>query len=136
MSVAPPPPSPSPSPRPANPRLARFATYPFVELERRKAVVAARGVDVVDLSIGDPRETTPPFIVEALRAGIPPRSSYPTVVGRPELRRAIAGWVAKRFGATLDPETQVLPANGSKEAVFNIHLALVDPDGARRRVVI
>jgi succinyldiaminopimelate transaminase len=122
--------------RPANPRLARFATYPFVELDRRKAQVAARGVEVIDLSIGDPREPTPPFIVEALRAGIPPRSSYPTVVGRPELRRAIAAWGSRRFGVALDPDTQILPANGSKEAVFNVHLALIDPEGARRKVVI
>ena len=122
--------------RPANPRLARFATYPFVELDRRKARVAARGVEVIDLSIGDPREPTPPFIVEALRAGVPPRSSYPTVLGRPELRRAIAAWLARRHGATLDPGTQILPANGSKEAVFNVHLALIDPEGPRRKVLI
>jgi acetylornithine aminotransferase len=116
--------------------LARFAAYPFVELERRKAALVARGADVIDLSIGDPREETPAFIVSALQAGIPARSSYPTVAGRPELRRAITGWVERRFGARLDPDTQVLPANGSKEAIFNIHLALVDPDGPRRRVVI
>ena len=65
--------------RPANPRLARFATYPFVELDRRKALVAARGVEVIDLSIGDPREPTPPFIVEArearVHAGRPPRTA-------------------------------------------------------------
>ena len=129
--------SPSPAlPAPANPRLARFATYPFVELDHAKAAARARGVDVIDLSIGDPREETPAFIRAALAAGVPARSSYPTVIGRPELRRAIAAWAARRFGAALDPETQILPANGSKEAIFNIHLALVDPDGPRRRVVI
>lgn len=122
--------------RPANPRLARFATYPFVELDRKKGALRARGADVIDLSIGDPREATPGFIVDALRAGIPARSSYPTVLGRPELRHAIAAWIARRFDARLDPDTQVLPANGSKEAIFNVHLALVDPDGPRRRVVI
>lgn len=122
--------------RPANPRLERFASYPFVELDRNKAAARARGIDVIDLSIGDPREETPAFIVEAMKAGVPSRSSYPTVLGRPGLRRAIAGWVERRFGARLDPETQVLPANGSKEAVFNIHLALIDPVGPRRRVVI
>lgn len=121
---------------PANPRLARFADYPFVALDHAKAAARARGVEVIDLSIGDPREETPGFIVEAMRAGIPARSAYPTVVGRPELRRAIAGWVERRFGARLDPDTQVLPANGSKEAVFSVHLALVDPEGPRRRVVI
>jgi acetylornithine aminotransferase len=123
-------------PLPANPRLARFARYPFVELDRRKARVAARGIEVIDLSIGDPREETPAFIREALQAGVPARSSYPTVAGRPELRRAIAGWVERRFGRRLDAETEILPVNGSKEAVFHIHLALVDAEGPRRRVVI
>ncbi len=119
-----------------NPRLARFDVYPFVELDRKKNALRWRGVDVIDLSIGDPRELTPPFIVEAMRAGIPERSSYPTVIGRAELRGAIAAWMARRHGVTLDPATQILPANGSKEAVFNVHLALVDPEGPRRRVVI
>ncbi len=121
--------------RPANPVLARFATYPFLELDRRKAAARARGLDVIDLSIGDPREITPAFLVDALRRGVPERSGYPTVAGRASLREAIARWATRRFGATLDPATQILPANGSKEAVFNIHLALVDPTGPRRRVV-
>ncbi len=121
--------------RPANPVLARFATYPFLELERQKAAARARGVDVIDLSIGDPREVTPEFIVEALRSAVPARSGYPTVAGPLTLRRAMASWIARRFGAALDPETQIFPANGSKEAVFNVHLALVDPTGPRRRVV-
>jgi succinyldiaminopimelate transaminase len=119
-----------------NPRLDRFDVYPFVELERKKTALRAKGVDVIDLSIGDPREVTPAFIVDALRRGVPERSSYPTVIGRPELRQAIAAWIARRHGVTLDPATQILPANGSKEAVFNVHLALVDPEGPRRRVVI
>ncbi|MGH7725730.1 MAG: pyridoxal phosphate-dependent aminotransferase [Candidatus Eiseniibacteriota bacterium] len=121
---------------PGNPRVRRYASSPFVELAREKAAIEAGGRSVIDLSIGDPREVTPAFIVEALRHGLPERSSYPTVIGRPSLRAAIAGWFERRFRVALDPETQILPANGSKEAVFNIHLALVDPDGPRRRVVI
>jgi acetylornithine aminotransferase len=121
---------------PANPLVGMFATYPFVEIEKKKRALIERGVDVIDLSIGDPREVTPPFIAEALRAHVPARSSYPTVLGMRSLREAIARWVLGRFGATLDPDMQILPANGSKEAVFNIHLALVDPSAARRRVVI
>jgi succinyldiaminopimelate transaminase len=121
---------------PANPRLARFAAYPFVELDERKARARARGLDVIDLSIGDPREETPAFIRSALAGAIPARSSYPTVLGRAALREAIAGWCARSFGAALDPATQILPANGSKEAIFNVHLALVDPEGPRRRVLI
>ena len=121
---------------PANPLVGMFATYPFVEIEKKKRALIERGKDVIDLSIGDPRELTPAFIADALRSHVPERSSYPTVLGRVQLRQAIAGWMSRRFGVTLDPETQILPANGSKEAVFNIHLALVDPSAARRRVVI
>src|SRR5258705_1272919 len=94
------------------------------------------GMGFSDLSIGDPREVTPAFIADALKAHLPARSSYPTVLGRRALRESIARWYARRFGVTLDPETQILPANGSKEAVFNIPLALIDPGSARRRVVI
>jgi len=121
---------------PANPLVGMFATYPFVEIEKKKRALMERGVEVIDLSIGDPREITPAFIADALKAHVPARSSYPTVLGRRSLREAIARWCERRFGVTLDPETQVLPANGSKEAVFNIHLALVDPSAVRRRVVI
>jgi succinyldiaminopimelate transaminase len=121
---------------PANPLVGMFATYPFVEIDRKKRALIERGTEVIDLSIGDPREVTPPFIADALRSHVPERSSYPTVLGRRSLREAIARWFERRFQVTLDPETQILPANGSKEAVFNIHLALIDPVAARRRVVI
>ena len=121
---------------PANPLVGMFAAYPFVEIEHKKQALIGRGIDVIDLSIGDPREVTPAFIADALKAHLPARSSYPTVLGRRSLREAIARWVLRRFGVTLDPETQILPANGSKEAVFNIHLALIDPVSPRRRVVI
>jgi len=120
---------------PANPLLSRFATYPFVEIEKRKRALMAQGKDIVDFSIGDPTEPTPPFLVAALRDAVPARSSYPTVLGLPALREAVAGWMSRRHGVTLDPATEILPANGSKEAIFNVHLALVDPGGARRRVV-
>jgi acetylornithine aminotransferase len=113
-----------------------FAAYPFVEIEKQKRALMARGVEVIDLSIGDPRELTPAFIVEAIRSHVPARSSYPTTLGRPALREAIARWFLKRHGVTLDPDLHILPANGSKEAVFNIHLALVDPASPRRRVLI
>lgn len=121
---------------PANPRVVRYAAAAFVELARAKAAYEAKGGTAIDLSIGDPREITPAFIVDALKRAIPERSSYPTVAGRLELRKAIAGWFERRYGVLLDPETAILPANGSKEAVFNVHLALVDPDGPKRRVVI
>jgi len=84
------------------------------------------GQAVIDFSIGDPREPTPPFIPDALRAAVPEVSQYPTTPGIDALRAAIAEYLHRRFGATVDPNTQVIPTSGSKEAVFNTPLAFVD----------
>lgn len=80
----------------------------------------------MDFSIGDPREPTPRFIPEALRSAVPEISQYPTTRGLPGLRAAIAGYARRRFGADIDPDTQVLPTTGSKEAIFTTPLAFVD----------
>jgi acetylornithine aminotransferase len=98
-------------------------SYPFVRLAEAKRRLVAAGVDLIDFGIGEPREETPAFIREALVAALEPRSTYPQAEGLPELRAAIAGWTRRRFGAELDPDTQVLPTMGSKEAIF--HLAQV-----------
>jgi succinyldiaminopimelate transaminase len=122
---------------PLNPLLTGGAEYPFVTLERRRRELAPAGVETIDFSLGDPREETPAFIREALKSAVPVVSSYPAVAGRPALREAFTGWFARRFGVSLDPETQVLPANGTKEAVFLMALAVVGRDsGARRTVVV
>jgi succinyldiaminopimelate transaminase len=105
------------------PALAELESYPFVRLTEAKRRVLARGVDLIDFGMGEPREETPAFIREALAAALDPRSTYPQAEGLPELRAAIAGWAGRRFGAALDPDTQVLPTLGSKEAIF--HLAQV-----------
>jgi len=108
-----------------NPVLENLATYPFVRLTEARTAAAARGVDVIDFGVGEPREETPAFIrraaAEALEAE--PVSTYPAAEGLPELRAAVAGWCARRFGARLDPATQVVPTLGSKEVIF--HLAQV-----------
>jgi succinyldiaminopimelate transaminase len=88
-----------------------------------------------DFSIGDPVEPTPPFIRQALIDGITETSQYPTAAGLSQLREAIAGWVQRRFGVTVDPDREVLPTAGSKEAVFHLPLAIVDPHGDRRAVI-
>jgi succinyldiaminopimelate transaminase len=106
-----------------SPVLTGLATYPFVRLTDAKRRLAAAGVEVIDLGIGEPREETPAFIRTALCEAVPERSTYPLADGLPELRAAIAAWVARRFGTVLDPEAQVLPTLGSKEAIF--HLAQV-----------
>jgi succinyldiaminopimelate transaminase len=118
-----------------NPVLTEMATYPFVRLAEAKAAVAARGADVIDFGIGEPREETPAFVRRALADALEaePVSTYPTADGLPELRAAIAGWTERRFGARLDPDTEVVPTLGSKEAIF--HLAQV-VGGAGARVAV
>jgi acetylornithine aminotransferase len=106
-----------------SPALTGMRTYPFVRLEEIKRKLVADGVDLIDFGVGEPREETPAFIREALVAAIEPLSTYPSAVGLPDLRAAIAEWTGRRFGAALDPETQVLPTLGSKEAIF--HMAQV-----------
>jgi acetylornithine aminotransferase len=106
-----------------NPVLERLATYPFVRLDDAKRDAAGRGIELVDFGMGEPREETPAFIRRALADALEPVSTYPKAVGLPELREAIAAWTARRFGAALDPDTEVVPTLGSKEAVF--HLAQV-----------
>ena len=100
--------------------LAGLGTYPFVRLEQARARLRAAGVEIIDFGMGEPREETPAFIRAVLADAIKPLAPYPSAVGLPELRAAIAGWAARRFGVTLDPDTQVIPTLGSKEAVFGL----------------
>ncbi len=86
------------------------------------------GQRVIDFSIGDPREPTPTFIPNALKSAVPEVSQYPTTAGIGDLREAIASYLRRRFGVDIDPDTQVIPTSGSKEAVFNTPLAFVDRD--------
>ena len=103
--------------------LAGMETYPFVRLTEAKRRLLERGADLIDFGIGEPREQTPAFIRAALAEALEPLSTYPSSDGLPELRSAIARWVRHRFGAELDPETQIVPTLGSKEGIF--HLAQV-----------
>ncbi len=103
-----------------SPVLAGLGTYPFVRLEAERARLRAAGVELIDFGMGEPREETPAFIREALVDAITPLAPYPSVVGLPELRSAISGWAGRRFGVSLDPDTQVIPTMGSKEAVFSL----------------
>lgn len=117
-----------------NPVLDELGTYPISALQEKARDMRARGEFVVDFSIGDPREPTPPFIPEALKAAVPAVSQYPTVPGLRELRKAVADYARRRFGVEVDPDTQVLPTAGSKEATFTTPLALITP-GAGQAVV-
>jgi N-succinyldiaminopimelate aminotransferase len=116
---------------PISPVLTAVGTYPFVRLEEAKRRVAARGVELIDFGVGDPRERTPALIREALLASVDETSKYPLAEGLPELREAIAAWVRRRFGVRLDPGRQVIPTLGSKEAIFSLAQVVVDREGGR-----
>src|SRR5437763_7614671 len=109
-----------------SPVLAATGTYPFVRLEEAKRRQAADGVELIDFGKGDPREETDPLIRQALVHSPEPLSSYPLAEGLPELRQAVAGWCKRRFDVELDPETEVIPTYGSKEAIFHLAQVVVD----------
>ena len=113
-------------------RLERIPPYLFAQLERKIAEKRAQGIDVISLGIGDPDTPTPELVVEALQgaAADPGTHQYPSNRGRQELRDALASFYERRFGVTLDPATEIVPALGAKESVFNLNLAFLDPGDA------
>ena len=117
------------------PTLAEMAAYPFVRLEEVRRALVAKGVEVIDFGKGDPNEPTDPMIRKALVDALPERAPYPLAAGLPELREAAAGWCARRFGVELDPDAELIPTYGSKEAIFSLAQVLVDPHSAKRVVV-
>lgn len=119
-----------------SPGIRQVQPYPFEELDRRKAEAVASGRELIDFGVGDPHEVTPGFIRDALRDAIEPVSSYPRAAGLPELRAAVAGWVGRRFGVQVEPDTQVLPLLGSKEIVFSLAQATLDPAGGKDLVLV
>ena len=118
-----------------SPKLTQLGSYPFVQLDQAKDRMRARGVPLIDFGVGDPREETPAFIRRALAGAITPRSSYPRAIGLPELREAIAAWVAGRFGVPLDPATEIIPTLGSKEVIFSLAQVVIDPGGGKDLVL-
>ena len=121
---------------PIHPLLTGTREYPFTRLDRMRGELVPEGTRVINFSIGDPRERTPAFIRETLREAVPEVSSYPTVAGLPELRAACAGWAERRFGVRLDPDTEILPVNGTKEAVFLLAFAVIGRGEDRRDTVV
>ncbi|MEE8486289.1 MAG: aminotransferase class I/II-fold pyridoxal phosphate-dependent enzyme [Acidimicrobiia bacterium] len=111
-----------------NPVLAALGDYPMATVRQRAADREETGLGVIDFSIGDPREPTPGFIADALRDAVPEVSQYPTAAGLTDLRSAIAEYVLRRFGVTVNPESQVIPTSGAKEAIFSTPLAFIDRD--------
>ena len=119
-----------------NPLLGKLQPYPF---ERLRALLSGATPNPklrpIDLSIGEPKHPTPQFIKDALVAGLDGLATYPRTLGSDELRRAISGWLARRYGIPApDPETEVMPINGSREALFAFAQTVIEP-GERAKVV-
>ncbi|MDD1656771.1 MAG: aminotransferase class I/II-fold pyridoxal phosphate-dependent enzyme, partial [Methanomicrobiales archaeon] len=110
-------------------RLGDLPPYLFARIDELKAEQLRRGVDVIDLGVGDPDLPTPPHIVDALctAARDPANHHYPSYVGMPEFRAAVAEWYRRRFSVTLDPETQVVALMGSKDGIAHVPEAFVNP---------
>jgi succinyldiaminopimelate transaminase len=119
-----------------SPVLSAQGTYPFVRIEQAKRQAAEAGIEILDFGQGDPREPTDPLIRQALVEGLRERMGYPKAEGLPELREAIAGWCGRRFGVAIDPDTEVIPTYGSKEAIFSFAQLIVDPNGEKDTVIV
>jgi N-succinyldiaminopimelate aminotransferase len=119
-----------------SPVLTAQAAYPFVRLDEAKREAAARGVELIDFGMGDPRERTDPRIERALAEALPKTEGYPRAQGLVELREAIARWCLRRFGVELDPESEIIPTLGSKEAIFSFAQVLVDARSEKDAVVV
>ena len=119
-----------------NPRLNQLQPYPFQRLRDLFAGVTPNpDLKPITLSIGEPKHATPVFIRDALSSALDGLASYPTTQGADPLRRAIADWCGRRYGVTLDAATQVLPVNGSREALFAFAQAAIDPTKHVKRVL-
>jgi N-succinyldiaminopimelate aminotransferase len=112
-----------------NPRLNDLHPYPFEKLRQLMApATPPAGLAPINLSIGEPKHAAAPLVVDAMRGAMGGLSVYPPTKGDPALRGAISAWIARRYGiAAPDPETQVLPALGSREALFAFAQTVIDP---------
>ena len=118
-----------------NPQLARLQPYPFERLRQLFAGITPNpDLRPISLGIGEPRHATPAFIQQALRDAMGGLASYPATAGEPRLREACARWLDRRYGLAVDPASQVLPVNGSREALFAFAQTVVD--ASRQPVVV
>jgi succinyldiaminopimelate transaminase len=117
-----------------NPVLAEQGAYPLLLMDERRRQLRDKNVTLYDFGTGDPREPTDASIRRALADGVTEISQYPSAVGKPELREAFAAWMLRRHGVTLDAATGILPATGSKEAIFHAPLAFLHHSHERRGV--
>lgn len=110
-------------------RLQAIPPYMFAELERKVAAKRETGIDVISLGIGDPDQPTYAHVIEAMQAAVadPGTHQYPSNRGRAEFREGFASFYERRFGVEIDPETEVIPAIGAKECIYNLCFAFLDP---------
>ena len=119
-----------------NPLLDKLHPYPFERLrELSRDVRPAPGMSAINLGIGEPRHATPELIRRALIDGLDGLARYPATAGEPALREACTGWVQRRYGVALDPVREVLPVNGTREALFALAQTVIDPTRAGATVV-
>jgi LL-diaminopimelate aminotransferase len=109
--------------------MVRLPPYLFKEIDRKKAEVIARGVDIIDLGVGDPDLPTPSHIIESLKKAIddPMNHRYPSYSGMNDFKAAVAQWYGERFGVELDPDTEVVSLIGSKEGIAHFPMAFINP---------
>jgi len=121
-----------------NPNLSKLQPYPFEKLRQLFAGVTPNAqYREIKLSIGEPQHATPEFIKQALTAGLGGLANYPTTQGIPALRQAIAAWMARRYGLEgINPETEILPVNGSREALFAFAQTVIDPSRGHVPLVV
>jgi acetylornithine aminotransferase len=113
---------------PLNPLVEKLAGYMQEKANAQREAALKSGKPVYDFGIGDPREPTPPFIKEALRAAVPDVSQYPSIAGLPALRKAASAYLKRRFGLSVDPDRELIPCAGAKEALFHLPLTALHPD--------
>ena len=119
-----------------NSRLDQLHPYPFQKLRDLFAGVSPQAeLAPINLSIGEPKHATPEFIKQALSENMGGLASYPLTQGTDALRQSIAAWCKRRYGVELDPATEILPVNGSREALFAFAQAVVDPTRHKKRVI-
>src|SRR5262249_42005763 len=120
-----------------NPRIGLLQPYPFERLRALlSGVTPPAALRPISLGLGEPQHPTPALIKDALTANLAALGRYPQTLGLKELRVAVAEWIARRYSVRLDPDAQVIPLNGSREGIFSIAQASVDPGEAGALVVV
>ena len=119
-----------------NPLLSKLQPYPFERLKALFATVAPSTAHrAISLGIGEPKHATPQLIKDALVGNLQGLAGYPATAGEPALREACAAWLARRYGVTVDAKTQILPVNGTREALFSVTQTVIDPTKPHATVI-